>query len=99
MAKPKIQTPEWILGGYASEEEYLKIKGLKKKSSGKFYKIRECPKCGSEEVGVLLGREEGRGKGEWECRKCKWAGADIKEKEVGEEEFLKYLNEKREEVA
>ena len=42
--------------------------------------------------------EEGGGK-EWECRKCKWIGIDIVKKELTEDEFMKYLDEKGEDVA
>ncbi|MCW8966209.1 MAG: hypothetical protein OQK82_05940 [Candidatus Pacearchaeota archaeon] len=99
--KTKLATPEWILEGYDSEEEYEKTKGIdKKKTSGKTFKIRKCPKCSSDDVGIVLSNsdaEEGGGK-EWECRKCKWKGANIKEEELSEEEFLKYLDEKGEPV-
>ena len=100
--KNKLATPEWILEGYDSEEDYEKAKGLdKKKKSGKTFKIKECPKCGSDDVGIVLSNsdsEEGGGK-EWECRKCKWSGTNIKEKELTEDEFMKYLDEKGEDVA
>ena len=36
---------------------------------------------------------EGKGMGEWECHKCKWKGMDIKDEEITEEEFMKYLDE------
>jgi len=99
--KNKLSTPEWILGGYDSPEAYAKAKGETKtgKKIEKTFKIRECPKCKSNEVGVLLGKEEGKGKGEWECRKCGWKGKDIFEDELTEEEFMKYLDKKGEEVA
>jgi len=98
--KLKLSTPEWILGGYDSLEEYEKTKGIsKKKKSGKTFKIRECPKCKSDEVGVLLGKEEGKGKNEWECHKCGWKGKDIVEKELTEDEFMKYLDKKEVPVA
>ena len=97
----KLSTPDWIKEGYDSKEEYEKSKGIKskEKDKGKTFKIRKCPKCGSYDVAVLLTGEEGKGKGEWECKKCKWKGRDIKEEEVGEEEFMKYLDDKGEEVA
>jgi len=87
----KLATPDWILKGYNSKEEYDKKMGNKNtsKASGKVYKVKKCPKCGSANVGVVLGQEEGKGKSEWECKKCRWIGRDIDEKEVGEEEFLK----------
>ena len=68
---------------------------------GRIFKIKECPKCKSDDVGVVLSgsdSEEGGGR-EWECHKCKWAGANIIEKELTEDEFMKYLDEKGEEVA
>lgn len=101
MKKGKLATPDWILGGYDSKEAYEKAKGIKKdkKKPGKIFSIRICPKCGSSKVGVILGGEEGKGSSGWECYACKWKGMDIKEKELGEEEFMKYLDEKREEPA
>ena len=102
MAKGKLATPDWILEGYDSLEEYTKAKGInKKKKEGKVFKIRGCPRCGSDEVGVVISGsegEEGGGK-EWECRKCKWNGKNVKEKELTEDEFMKYLDDKGEEVA
>jgi len=97
----KLSTPDWIKEGYSSKEEYEKKKGIKnkKKKEGKVFKIRKCPKCGSDEVAVLLGNEEGKGKGEWECKKCKWTGRNINEEEVSEDEFMEYLDKKGEEVA
>ena len=105
--KSKLATPDWILQG--------KKAPTKKKAEGKTFKIRECPKCGSDEVVVVLSGEEGsdedellatssklgqsKGKGEWECKKCKWTGRDIVEKELTEEEFMEYLDEKGVEVA
>lgn len=90
-----MKTPDWILEGFDSEEEYNKKKGIKKKkASGKTFKIRKCPKCGSDEVSVVLGFDEGKGKGEWECKKCKWTGKNVREDEVSEDEFMKYLDEK-----
>jgi hypothetical protein len=100
--KGKLSTPAWITEGYDSPEAYNKAKGItKEKKSGKTFKIRECPKCKSNDVGVVLSNsdaEEGGGK-EWECRKCKWKGADINEKELTEDEFMKYLDDKGEEVS
>ena len=94
MAKKKLKltTPDWILEGYNSEEEYEKSKGVvKKQKSGKTFKIRLCPKCGSDNIGVVVGKEKS---GEWECRKCKWTGGRPEEKELSEDEFMKYLDEK-----
>jgi len=89
--KNKLKTPEWILEGYDSKEEYEKSKGISKKSKEKIFRIRLCPKCGSDDVKVVLGNEEGRGNGEWECFKCKWKGVDVKIKEVKEKDFLNFL--------
>ena len=80
----KLKTPDWILKGKKKPD---------KKKEGKTFKIRECPKCNSTDVGVVVGKEK---KGEWECHKCKWAGKEIREKELSEEEFMKYLDEKGE---
>lgn len=84
--KSKIKTPDWILKGEKEE--------TKKKSTGKTFKVRICPKCGSDDIGVVIGEV-----GVWECRKCGWKGRDVKEKEYDEEEFMKYLDEKGEDVA
>lgn len=100
--KGKLSTPEWILEGYSSEDAYNKAKGLdKKKKSGKTFKIKKCPKCKSDDVGVVISgsdSEQGGGK-EWECRKCKWKGTNIDEEELNEDEFMKYLDEKGEDIA
>ncbi|MDO8623448.1 MAG: hypothetical protein Q7R52_04330 [archaeon] len=97
----KLATPDWIREGYDSKEEYEKSCGIKnkKKTKEKTFKIRRCPKCKSDDVSVLLTGEEGKGKGEWECKKCKWKGRDVKEEEISEDDFMKYLDEKGEEVA
>lgn len=79
----KIQTPDWILKG--------KEKPKTKAKAGKTFKIRICPECKSDKVGVVLGTEEGKGMGEWECHKCKWKGRNIEEVEMNEEEFIKNL--------
>ena len=102
--KSKLATPEWILEGYGSEADYNKAKGIDtKKKSGKTFKIRECPKCGSDDVGIVLSNldsedETSTGKN-WECRECGWTGSDVVEKELTEDEFMKYLDDKGEEVA
>ena len=91
----KVTTPEWVLKGE---------KKPSKKEKGKSFRIKSCPKCGSDNVGVVLTGEEGndedellatsskrgqtKGSGEWECRKCGWKGKDISEKELNEDEFL-----------
>lgn len=71
----------------------------KKKKNKKAFKIRECPKCRSNDVAVVLGGKEEKGSNGWECKKCKWKGKDIIEKELNEDEFMKYLDDKGEEVA
>jgi len=92
-----MKTPDWVLEGFDSEEEYDKKKGLKsKKKFGKTFKLKRCQKCGSDEVSVVVGQEK---RGEWECRKCDWIGKNIKKDELSEEEFMKYLDEKGEEVS
>ncbi len=98
--KSKLKTPDWILQGYDSEEEYNKKKGIKAKKAGmgKIFKIRLCPKCGNDRVNVLLTGEEGKNSGEWECKKCKWQGRSVKEKSLSENEFMKYLDERGEPV-
>jgi len=84
--KSKIQTPEWILKG--DDEK------MEKKKKGKTFKVRYCPKCGSDNVGVAIGEV-----GVWECYDCKNKGKDFVEKELSEEEFMAYLDSKGEEVA
>src|SRR3989344_6802891 len=98
----KLSTPDWIREGYDSPEAYNKAKGVKgssgsgKKSakSGKTFKVKICPKCKSHEVSVVLQGEEGKRADEWECRKCKWSGRNIGEKELNEDDFLKLMEEK-----
>jgi len=65
-----------------------------KKIKSKTFKLRKCPKCSSEDVGVVIGEN-----GIWKCKKCGWKGRDVKEKELTEEEFMKYLDDKGEEVS
>lgn len=85
-----------------SNDSSTKAKGIKsEKKVGNTFKIRECPKCHSDDVGLVLSNsdaEQGGGK-EWECRKCKWKGADVNEKELTEDELMKYLDKKGEGVA
>lgn len=98
--KNKLKTPDWITEGYDSPEDYNKAKGITtSKKTGNIFKIRECPKCGSDEVTVKLVGEEGKSANEWECKKCKWSGVNIKKQELTEEEFMIYLDKKGEEVA
>ncbi|MBD3247387.1 hypothetical protein GF378_02090 [Candidatus Pacearchaeota archaeon] len=84
-----------------------KKKSKKKKSQSldeedigkKKFKIRECPECNSDEVRVVVGHAEGEEAKEWECKKCGWKGTNIVKKELTEEQLLKYLDEKGEEVS
>lgn len=95
-----MKTPDWILEGFDSKADWEKSKGIKsKKKKGKTFKIRECPKCKSNDVCVVIGGAEGKGSDGWKCGKCKWEGHDIVEKGLEEKEFMKYLDEKGEEVA
>jgi len=98
--KNKLSTPEWILEGYNSEAAYNKAKGIKKeKKTGKTFNIRECPKCSSDDVEIVLGGVEGKGSKGWKCGKCNWQGSEVIEKELTEDEFMKYLDDKGEDVA
>ncbi len=93
--KTKLSTPEWIIQGYDSKADWEKAKGIKSKKKEKSFSIRACPKCGSSDVAVVLGGEEGKGSKGWECKKCGWKGKDIIKKELTEDEFMK-LGEKEE---
>jgi DNA-directed RNA polymerase subunit M/transcription elongation factor TFIIS len=113
--KPKIQTPEWITGGYDNKADWEKAKGIKKDKKveakkvevkepakeEKKFKIRECPKCGSDKVGLVLSgsdAEEDSGTGkEWKCETCDWQGEDIQVKKLTEDELMAYLDNKGEE--
>ena len=101
MKKSKLKTPAWILEGYDSEAEYNKAHGkTEEKKKGWVFKISKCPKCRSDDVRVILSGnngEEGGGK-EWECRKCGWKGEDIFKEELNEDEFMRYLDNRGEEV-
>lgn len=85
--KSKIQTPDWLLKGEEPKQS---------KKAGKTFKVRRCPKCNSDNVAVVVGEEVA---GMWQCKDCGWKGKEIKKEELTEEEFLKYLDEKGEEVA
>jgi len=103
--KGKLSTPDWILEGYDSPAEYAKAKGktVEKKEKGKSFKIKICPKCGSYEVGIKLSNmdfeEESNTGRQWECKKCKWTGTEIKEKALSEDDFMVYLDERGVDVA
>ncbi len=112
--KNKLATPTWIIEGFDSEEDYNKKKGIvstKKKvskagpskslkSGGKTFKIRECPKCKSDDVGIVLSNSDAEqgGGDQWECHKCGWKGSDIVKKELTEDELMKYMDDKGEEI-
>ena len=84
--KSKIKTPDWLLKGDEEEKP--------KKKKGKTFKVRRCPDCNSDELGVVIGEV-----GTWECRKCDFKGHTVKEEELTEDEFMKYLDDKGEDVA
>ena len=97
----KLITPDWVKEGYDSKADWEKVHGnrsrtptARKKGTGKTFKIKVCPKCGSTKVSVVLTGEEGMKADNWECKKCKWNGRNIEIKEVGEDEFLKMEEEK-----
>lgn len=79
-----MKTPDWILKGEKKPSE---------KKKGKTFRVKKCPECGSTGVEVILGKEEGKGTGEWECKKCKWHGRDVAVDEVDEKEFMKHQGE------
>lgn len=84
--KSKIQTPDWILKGNSEETP--------KKKKEKTFKVRRCPNCNSDNIKVVIGEV-----GMWECPECKFKGKKVKEDELTEDEFMKYLDEKGEDVA
>jgi hypothetical protein len=98
----KLATPDWVKEGFDSKADWEKKHGAsknKKVGKEKVFKLRLCPKCGSDNVMVVLTGEEGKGAKEWECKKCKWTGKNIEEKEITEDEFMEYLDKRGEEVA
>ncbi len=97
--KSGLSTPEWIKEGFDSKKDWEKARGVKGKEQGKTFRIKVCPKCGSREVGIILGGKEGKGSRGWECKKCGWKGKEIGKLELSEDEFMKYLDERGEEVA
>jgi hypothetical protein len=102
--KSKLATPDWIKEGYESKSDWEKANGIetKKKSKEKTFKIRVCPECDGD-VEIVLSNldfeEESNTGKEWKCIKCDWKGSDVGEKQLSEDEFMKYLDEKGEEVA
>ena len=98
--KNKLSTPTWIMEGFDSEADYNKSKGIDtKKKKGKTFKVRECPECKSEDVGLVVGNAEGKDANEWECHKCKWHGTEIVIKELTEDELMEYMDKKGEDIA
>ena len=85
-----------------SEKNRKNKTGKEKKKSGKTFNIRECPKCGSDEVAIVVKGEfddEDSEKDDsksvmWECKKCKWKGTDVVKKELTEDELLEYMEGK-----
>jgi len=87
MPKNKLTTPDWILKGEKKPKE---------KKEGKTFKIRKCPECGGFDVVVVTEKDA---VGLWRCGKCGWEGKNVGWEELTEEEFMKYLDEKGEDVA
>lgn len=96
-----MKTPDWILEGFDSKADWEKKQGVasKVKKKGKTFKVRRCPECNSDNVEVVLGGSEGSGSKGWKCNKCKWEDNEVKEEELTEDEFMKYLDKRGEEVA
>jgi len=96
-----MKTPDWIIEGFDSKADWEKKHGLdsKPKKKGKTFRVRRCPKCKSDDVEVVLGGAEGKGSKGWKCGKCKWEGDEVDEEELTEDEFMKYLDKKGEEVS
>ena len=107
MVGSKLKTPDWIIKGYKSKEEYEQAsqkaeplatssrsqsKGIKSEKKKKLYKLKVCPKCKSSNVNVVLGGEEGKGSRGWECKACRWKGNNVDEKEMSKEEFIAHLD-------
>ena len=100
----KLTTPDWITEGFDSKADWEKSHGVKsEKKKGKTFRIRICPKCKSYDVGIVLSgndfEEESNTGRLWQCKKCKWNGENIGERELTEDEFMEYLDERGEEVA
>ena len=99
MKMGKLKTPDWILEGKEKpNKKKAEAKGIDKtKKTERIFKIKVCPKCGSDNVKVSLSNmdfeEESNTGKQWECKKCKWTGQNIKEKELTENEFMEYFLE------
>ena len=91
--------------GDKSAKKEKKVVAKKEKGSSakagkeRTFKLKVCPKCKSDKVGIVLVGEERKSAKEWECAKCKWKGKEIDEKELSEDEFMEYLDKKGEDVA
>ncbi len=98
MPKEKLKTPAWILESKekpkTKKSGHCSVSPKALNSEGKTFRLRKCVKCDSDGVVVVIGKI-----GMWECKKCGWKGNEIKEEELSEDEFMKYLDEKGEEVA
>ncbi len=91
-AVQSIEKPKNKKGKKKSKKSKSRDEDLSKKK----FKVRRCPKCDSDEVKVVVERDA---KGDWECKECGWTGKKPNMEELTEEEFMKYLDEKGEEVA
>lgn len=60
------------------------------KMKEKKFKVKLCPKCKSDDIGLAIGGNVGL----WECRKCGYRGVGIIEKEMTENEYFNYLDSK-----
>ena len=60
------------------------------KTKEKKFVLKLCPKCNSDDVGVVIGGQMGM----WECRKCGFRGPSLLEKEMNEDEYFEYLDNK-----
>lgn len=50
----------------------------------KEYSLKVCPKCGSNDIKVVLNAI-----GLWECN-CSWKGRDVMHKKISKKEFIKF---------
>jgi hypothetical protein len=88
---------EKIKWGEQENEEIEKKNSKGGQKKAKIYKLKVCPDCDSEEVGIVLTGQEGKAPDEWVCRKCKWKGHEIKNIELSEDEFLERIEVEEEE--
>lgn len=59
----------------------------------KKYKLKKCPKCGSNSVSVVIGEI-----GLWQCMSCTWDGENIETVKVTEKEYLIFSEQKNGEI-